>query len=62
MFRYITYKTSNNVTTATSCGPSNTMAIVANFNTSMLRSIIPAIFMITLDVLIIKMLYTSKVF
>ena len=50
LFQYITYKNG----TALLCGPSNTIAIVANFSTSMLRSAIPVVFMIVLDFLIIK--------
>lgn len=59
-FRYLSYKTSSNLTKA-NCQPSNTMAIAANFSTSMLRSIIPASLIITLDILMIKILYASKV-
>jgi len=57
LFQYITYKNG----TASACGTaSNTIAIVANFTTSMLRSAIPAVFMIILDFLTIKILFVSK--
>jgi hypothetical protein len=56
LFQYITYRNG----TALSCGPSNTIAIVANFSTSMLRSAIPVVFMIILDFLIIQILFVSK--
>ncbi len=56
MFQYITYK--NN--TAYLCSTTNTQAIMANFTTSMLRSIIPILIMIILDFLIIKTLFVSK--
>ena len=57
LFQYITYING----TASSCGTSsNTMAIVANFTTSLLRSIIPAVFMTILDFLTIKILFVSK--
>ncbi len=56
LFHYITYKNG----TAISCRPSNTMYIVANFSTSLLRSIIPAVLMAILDYLTIKILFISK--
>jgi hypothetical protein len=56
LFHYITYING----TAISCRPSNTMYIVANFTTSLLRSIIPAVFMTILDFLTIKILFVSK--
>jgi hypothetical protein len=57
MFQFITY---NKNGTALSCGPSNTVGIVANFTTSMLRSIIPSLIMIYLDFQIIQILFISK--
>jgi len=62
LFQYIKYQNNNNNnnTNVLSCAPSNTMAIVSNFTTSMLRSIIPAIFMIILDIFTIKILFLSK--
>ena len=57
LFQYIKYQNNTNVL---SCATSNTMSIVSNFTTSMLRSIIPAIFMIILDIFTIKILFLSK--
>ena len=59
MFQYITYS-NNNSNTSLSCGPSNTMGIAANFTTSMLRSVIPAIIMFILDVFTIQTLFISR--
>jgi len=56
MFQYITYSNNNTL----SCGPSNIMGIAANFTTSMLRSIIPAIIMFILDVFTIQTLFISR--
>lgn len=59
LFQYIKYQNNNN-TNVLSCAASNTMSIVSNFTTSMLRSIIPAIFMIILDIFTFKILFLSK--
>jgi len=56
MFQYIKYSNNNTL----SCGPSNIMGIAANFTTSMLRSIIPAIIMFILDVFTIQTLFISR--
>ena len=60
MFQYITYPNNNSNNSDLLCGPSNTMGIAANFTTSMLRSVIPAIAMIILDVFTIKTLFISR--
>lgn len=59
-FRYLTYSTSNNMTKVSGCNPSNTMAIVANFSTSLLRSIISFTILITLNTLIIRVCMHQK--
>ncbi len=59
-FSYLSRSTFKN-STIVSCRRSNTMDIVANFSTAMLRSIIPGIIIIALDILIIQILYASKV-
>jgi hypothetical protein len=69
MFRYLSFKkmllnssSSNQSTmqTIVSCGSSNTMGIVSNFITSLLRSFIPSIMMVVLNYLTFVHLINSK--
>ena len=68
MFRYLSFKkimvnTSGNESlmhTSVSCGSSNTMGIVSNFATSLLRSFIPSILMAVLEYLTFVHLINSK--